>query len=101
MPVLLPAIWFTWFSARRYSYAERIQEDYANKEASARAFEGYKKQMRTVGLESDDEMLKLLCARAIEIYSKDPQRIYEHKIRDVSPGSKMISDFSEQVGEKE
>lgn len=101
LPVLLPAIWFTWFSARRYSYAERIQEDYAHKEASARAFEGYKKQMKEVGLEGDDEMLKLLCERAIETYSKDPQRIYENKVRDVSPTSKMISDFSEQIGEKE
>lgn len=89
LPILIPFVWFAWFSARRYGYAERIQEDYANKEASARAFEGYRKQMKDVG--TDEETLKFLCENAIEIYSKDPQRIYEHKTNDESPASHLLN----------
>jgi len=88
LPILAPLVWFAWFSARRYSFAERIQEDYANKEASARAFEGYKKQMKEVG--TDESVLESLCERAIEIYSKDPQRIYESKASDESPMTHMM-----------
>lgn len=65
-----PPIWIAWFAARQYSYAMRLAEDYAFKEAVALAFVGYRNEMGT-----DAEMLKLLQESAIRTFGHNPARL--------------------------
>lgn len=68
-----PFVWLGWFSARQYGYSSRLREDYAYKEASAKSFEGYKREAKEV----DQEMLKKLLEQAIKNLGDNPIRIYE------------------------
>jgi exonuclease VII small subunit len=66
-----PLIWLGWFSAKQYGYTSRLREDYAYKEASAKSFEGYKREAGQV----DPSMLKNLLDTAIKNLGDNPIRI--------------------------
>lgn len=64
-PIVLPVIWLAIFSATRRSQYERLQQEYAHKEAFAASYESYKKQLRDLQV-SGDELQKELIAKAID-----------------------------------
>lgn len=66
-----PLIWWTWFSVRQYGQTARLMEDYAFKEASALAFDGYRREMS-----EDGDMIKLLREAAIRNFGANPVRIF-------------------------
>lgn len=81
-----PFIWLGWFSARQHGFTSRLREDYAYKEASAKSFEGYKRESKEV----DDEMLKKLLEQAIENLGDNPIRIYDGKNNHSSPAQEFL-----------
>lgn len=81
-----PFVWLGWFSARQYGFTSRLREDYAYKEASAKSFEGYKREAK----EADPEMLKKLLEQAIKNLGDNPIRIYEGKNNHSSPAHELI-----------
>ncbi len=64
-PIVLPIVWLAIFSATRRSQYERLQQEYAHKEAFAASYESYKKQLSDLQV-SGDELQKELIARAID-----------------------------------
>lgn len=76
-----PLIWLGWFSAKQYGYISRLREDYAYKEASAKSFEGYKREASQV----DQEMLRNLMDKAIKNLGDNPIRIYSGHENHASP----------------
>lgn len=96
-----PFIWLGWFSARQHGFTSRLREDYAYKEASAKSFEGYKREAKEV----DEEMLKKLLEQAISNLGDNPIRIYDghsnhpsptHELFDnIMKDEKMLSKFKE------
>lgn len=76
-----PLIWLGWFSAKQYGYTSRLREDYAYKEASAKSFEGYKREAGQV----DPAMLKNLLDTAIKNLGDNPIRIYSGHENHASP----------------
>lgn len=64
-PIVLPVIWLAIFSATRRSQYERLQQEYAHKEAFAASYESYKKQLSDLQV-SGDELQKELIAKAID-----------------------------------
>lgn len=76
-----PFIWLGWFSAKQYGYTSRLREDYAYKEASAKSFEGYKREASQV----DPEMLRNLLDTAIKNLGDNPTRIYSGHENHASP----------------
>ncbi|MGB2580654.1 MAG: hypothetical protein WBC83_03080, partial [Minisyncoccia bacterium] len=81
-----PFVWLGWFSARQYGFTTRLREDYAYKEASAKSFEGYKREAKEV----DPEMLKKLLEQAIKNLGDNPIRIYEGKNNHPSPTHELF-----------
>lgn len=81
-----PFIWLGWFSARQHGFTSRLREDYAYKEASAKSFEGYKRESKEV----DDAMLKKLLEQAIDNLGDNPIRIYDGKNNHSSPAQEFI-----------
>ncbi|MEW5664934.1 hypothetical protein AB1288_01175 [Pseudomonas putida] len=64
-PIVLPVIWLAIFSATRRSQYERLQQEYAHKEAFAASYESYKKQLSDLQV-TGDELQKELIAKAID-----------------------------------
>ena len=84
-----PLIWLGWFSARQYGFTSRLREDYAYKEASAKSFEGFKREAK----ELDVEMLKKLLDQAIKNLGDNPIRIYEGKNNHPSPTHELFDNL--------
>lgn len=68
LPIALPVIWLAVFSATRRSQYERLQQEYAHKEAFASSYESYKKQLQDLGT-STETLQQELIAKAIEAIS--------------------------------
>lgn len=81
-----PFIWLGWFSAKQYGYTSRLREDYAYKEASAKAFEGYKRETSQV----NPELLKNLLDTAIKNLGDNPIRIYSGGENHASPLNEIL-----------
>lgn len=81
-----PLVWLGWFSAKQYGYTSRLREDYAYKEASAKSFEGYKREASQV----DPAMLKNLLDTAIKNLGDNPIRIYSGHDNHASPLHEML-----------
>lgn len=84
-----PFVWLGWFSARQYGFTSRLREDYAYKEASAKSFEGYKREAKEV----DTEMLKKLLEQAIRNLGDNPIRIYNGHGNHPSPTHELFDNI--------
>lgn len=88
MPLVAPLVWLGWFSAIQYGNIIRVQEDYAFKEATSKAFQGYRDHMehlRSVDLDGAQTALTLLSETTINVLGKEPLRIYGKTEQDASP----------------
>ena len=88
IPFTAPFIWLGWFSAIQYGNIIRVQEDYSFKEATSKAFVGYKDHMAhlsDINIEDTKIAMKLLATKTIEILSREPLRIYQKAEHDVTP----------------
>ncbi len=87
-PILGPLIWLGWFSAVQYGNSLRVQEDYAFKEATSKAFAGYRDHMehlKSVGDEEANSALGLLSVKTIQILSQEPLRVFRGTHGDAIP----------------
>jgi hypothetical protein len=101
LPLATPLIWLGWFSAIQYGNTLRVQEDYAFKEATSKAFEGYRSHMEhlaLVNLKEGNTAMELLAAKTIEILAHEPLRIYEKAEHDVSPSRAILEAFTAKTG---
>ena len=101
LPLATPLIWLGWFSAIQYGNTLRVQEDYAFKEATSKAFEGYRSHMErlaVVNLKDGNTAMELLAAKTIEILAHEPLRIFEKAERDVSPSRAILEAFTAKTG---
>lgn len=93
LPLAGPLIWLGWFSAIQYGNTLRIQEDYAFKEATSKAFAGYRdhlEHLATVSLPDGDSAMTLLAARTIEILANEPLRVFGRTDGDATPASSIL-----------
>ena len=81
-----PMVWLGWFAVKQYGYTTRLREDYAYKEASAKSFEGYKREAGQV----DGDMLKRLLETAIRNLGDNPIRVYNGHDNHASPVQELL-----------
>lgn len=81
-----PFIWLGWFSVKQYGFTSRLREDYAYKEASAKSFEGFKREAG----ELDPILLKNLMDTAIKNLGDNPIRIYSDHENHASPLQELL-----------
>lgn len=96
LPLSAPLIWLGWFSAIQYGNTVRVQEDYAFKEATSKAFEGYRSHLEhiaTVNLGDGRNAMTLLAAKTIEILAHEPLRVFQKSDKDVSPAHSILDRF--------
>ncbi|MBW3507913.1 hypothetical protein [Janthinobacterium sp. NKUCC06_STL] len=100
LPMTIPLIWLGYFSGSRYSYIEKVREDYAFKEATALSFEGFKTETSNI----DRELLSQLLSISIENFGQNPIRLYDKK-NSISPtsdalNSEIIKSITDKVLDK-
>jgi hypothetical protein len=94
LPFAAPAVWIGWFAAIQYGNTLRVQEDYAFKEATSKAFAGYRDHMEhlaSVSLKEGNTAMLLMAQKTIEILSHEPLRIFQGTDKDASPGHSVIN----------
>ncbi|HEY4213399.1 MAG TPA: hypothetical protein VGM84_18120 [Steroidobacteraceae bacterium] len=99
-----PLIWLGWFSAVQYGNTIRIQEDYAFKEATSKAFQGYRDHLQylaSLSNEDGENAMALLAKKTIEILALEPGRIYGRTHHDASPLQTIATLFRRKPEEKE
>lgn len=84
-----PFIWLGWFAAKQYGYTTRLREDYAYKEASAIAFEGYKREAGSVS----EVMLQNLMETSIKNLGDNPIRVYSGGENHASPVQEILENL--------
>lgn len=94
LPLAAPLVWLGWFSAVQYGNVVRVQEDYAFKEATSRAFQGYRDHMEHLANISEDEAqsaLHSLSLSTIAILAKEPLRVFGHTHQDATPANSLMN----------
>ncbi len=89
-----PLVWLTWFAAIQYGNTVRVQEDYAFKEATSKAFQGYRDHMQHLASIDDEQAgsaMSLMAQRTIEILAREPLRIFGRTHHDASPAAVAAS----------
>lgn len=101
IPLAAPLIWLGWFSAIQYGNTIRVQEDYAFKEATSKAFQGYRDHMEhlaDINVDSANTALNLLSAKTIEILGHEPLRIFGKAESDATPTSGIANMLKSGTG---
>lgn len=88
-PIVLPVIWIAIFSATRRSQYERLQQEYAHKEAFASSYESYKKQLQELQVDADG-LQKELIAKAIETISFNASKTLDGKHTEKLPTHQLL-----------
>lgn len=88
-PVVIPVVWFAVFSATRRSQYERLQQEYAHKEALASSYEGYKKQLQDLKGDAED-LQKELIAKSINAIAYNASTTLDGKHTEKPPVFQML-----------
>ena len=78
LPITLPLIWVAVYASKRRSENQRLEQEYAHKEALARSYISYKKQISELGKE-DSELLEKLILEAINAISYNASKALDKK----------------------
>lgn len=85
IPFIAPLVWLAIFASSRRSQYERLYQEYAHKEALAKSYESYKKQLEQLNTEDTEPLQRELISRAIEAISFNASTTLDGKHRDKMP----------------
>lgn len=85
LPITIPLVWLAVFASKRRSQNMRLQQEYAHKEALAKSYQGFKKQIEDLGNDKDEILLKQLLKAAIEGVSYNASGTLDGKHGDKVP----------------
>ncbi|MBO7926048.1 hypothetical protein J5X91_07135 [Pseudoalteromonas sp. K222D] len=92
LPIVLPVLWLTLFASKRRSESQRLQQEYAHKEALAKSYQNFKMQIEALG-QSDPDLMKKLLSSAIDAVSKNASDTLDKKHGDKSPMHEGVDGF--------
>lgn len=97
LPVIGAAIWLAAFASKRRSEVQRLQQEYAHKEALAKSYQAFKTQIE--GLQQDDQaMLKTLMTKAIESLAENASKTLDGNHGDQTPLQELVDTVVPSLG---
>lgn len=99
LPLMAPLIWLAVFASIRRSQYERLQQEYAHKEALAKSYESYKKQLEALLKEEGEPLQKELISKAIEAISYNASQTLDGKHRDKMPLEHALDVLASEKGQ--
>ena len=85
LPITIPLVWMALFASKRRSQNMRLEQEYAHKEALAKSYQGFKKQIEDLGSDKSDALIQQLLQAAIESVSFNASGTLEGKHADKFP----------------
>jgi hypothetical protein len=89
LPLLGPVLWFTLFASKRRSEFQRLQQEYAHKEALAKSYHGFKEQIERLNLQ-DEALMRQLLESVIAAISFNASETLDGKHGDKTPIQEII-----------
>lgn len=72
-------IWFAIYASKRRSENQRFKQEYAHKEAVAKSYNSYKKQIEELGTDEKEKLLSQLMSATIETIAYNPSQTLDKK----------------------
>jgi hypothetical protein len=98
LPFFGPAIWLAYYASRRRSEFQRLQQEYAHKEALASSYESYRKQIEQLG-EGAGALMPMLLEKAITAISHNASQTLDGKHGDKMPIQEAIERLFEKYAD--
>jgi hypothetical protein len=92
LPIVLPVLWLTLFASKRRSETQRLQQEYAHKEALAKSYQNFKMQIEALE-QSDPALMNQLLSSAIDAVSKNASDTLDKKHGDKTPMHEGVDGF--------
>ena len=104
LPFILPAFWLVMFVSKRRSEAQRLEQEYAHKEALAKSYESYKKQIEKLNEEEQSKLLPILMGNMLKAIALNPADTLDKNHKEPTPieeivKKKEILEFIEKLKE--
>lgn len=94
LPVIVPLFWLASFASKRQSQNSRLAQEYAHKEAMARSFVGFKKEMEANDPNDDSKYIEFMKS-IIEMAGENPSKtLAENSHNDNGIMSQVFASFS-------
>ncbi len=96
LPISGPLIWLAIYSSKRRSENQRLEQEYAHKEALAKSYSSYKQQIE--GLKQEDqELLIRLLDTAITTMSYNASETLDKRHGDGTPAQEIVKSFVDEL----
>lgn len=99
LPFMAPLIWLAVFASIRRSQYERLQQEYAHKEALAKSYDSYKKQLEALLTTERESLQKELINKAIEAIAYNASQTLDGKHRDKMPLEHALDVLASEKGQ--
>lgn len=96
LPLYAPLVWLAIYASKRRSENQRLQQEYAHKEALAKSYVSYKMQIDELKQE-DKQLLEKLLDSSINTVAHNASESLDKKHGDSTPVQETIKMFVEQV----
>jgi hypothetical protein len=99
LPLYGPVLWIAFYASRRRSESQRLQQEYAHKEALAKSYHSYKEQIERLDVE-DKDMMKSLILRAIDAIAYNASQTLDKNHGDKHPVHEAVSGITDRIFKK-
>lgn len=95
-PIYVPIIWLAFVASKRRSEYQRLQQEYAHKEALAKSYDSYKKQLESLD-DQDKSMQKELIRKAVDAIAYNASQTLDGHHGDKHPAQDLFGKFSDTI----
>lgn len=96
IPFYAPVLWLAFYASKRRSEYQRLQQEYAHKEALAKSYDNFKKQLEQ--LDADDiDTRKVFIMKAIDAIAYNASTTLDGKHGDKMPAIEVIENLLSDV----
>lgn len=85
LPFIIPTLWLSMFSSKRRNESQRLEQEYAHKEALAKSYASYRQQIEKLGDEKQQELLPILLENMIKAIAFNPAETLDKNHKDDTP----------------
>lgn len=99
LPLFIPVIWLAYFCSKRRSELQRLQQEYAHKEALAKSYQSYKLQLEDLDTE-DADMRKSFILKTIDAITFNASTTLDKKHESDNPSTSFLEKVFERFSKK-
>lgn len=97
LPITVPLIWLAIYASKRRSENQRLEQEYAHKEALAKSYSSYKQQIEALNKEDEALLIKLIDS-SIQTISHNASESLDKKHGDGTILSEIVTNLKELKG---